>query len=388
MKNFDFHVPTKIIFGEGTVPRIGSEAKVYGKKLLLVYGRSSIKKSGLYDKVTASLKEAGLEIVEHPGVRPNPVLSHLHKGVEIAKKEKVDFILGVGGGSVIDESKGIAAGAVTDIDPWNFYIGKENIKGALPVLSILTIPATGTEMNNSSVVTNDETKEKVGFMNVNLYPKVSILDPTVTYTVGPDYTAYSAVDAISHLFEGYFTHTAGWLPIQDRIVEGLVKSIIESTEIILDNPEDYTGRATFMWCATLAWNGLAIAGIGDFAFPMHLLEHPLSGLYDIAHGAGLSITIPAWLTWMLDKDTGKIAQFAENVFDIKKGSQERKAKKGVAALKGWFDKIGSPTTLSAAGIPESDIEKITDLTVKLSEVWGMDNDYTREKIIELYRLCV
>ena len=388
MKNFDFHVPTKIIFGEGTISRIGEEAKAYGKKVLLVYGKASIKKSGLYDKVIASLKEAGLDIVEHPGVKPNPVLSHLHKGVEIAKKEKVDFVLGVGGGSVVDESKGIAFSAVSDVDPWNFYTGKDEIKAMLPVLTILTIPATGSEMNNSSVVTNEETQEKVGFMDGHLYPKVSILDPTVTVTVAPDYTAYSAVDAISHLFEGYFTNKAGWLPIQDRLVEGLVKSIMESTEIILKDPKDYSGRSTFMWCATLAWNGLCIAGIGDFAFPMHLLEHPLSGLYDIAHGAGLSITIPAWLTWMLDKDTSKIAHFAENVFGINKGSQDKKAQKGVAALKSWFEKIGSPTSFSAAGIPDSDIDKITDFTMKLAKIWGMDGDYTRDKIIELYKLCV
>ncbi len=387
MKNFIFHNPTKIIFGEGTVSQIGNEAKPYGKKVMMVYGVSSIKKSGLYDRVIASIQEAGLEIVEYSGVKSNPVLSHLNKGIELANKEKVDFILAVGGGSVIDESKAIAAGAMTDGNVWDFFTGDAEIKAALPVLTVLTIPAAGSEMNGGTVITKDETSQKYGFNDPHLFPKTSILDPALTFTVSPAYTAYSAVDAIAHAIEGYFTHKDEWAPIQDRLVENLVQTIMESTERILKDPRDYQGRATFMWAATLAWNGLATAGIGDLRVPMHLLEHPLSGIYDIAHGAGLSITIPAWMKWKSKKDVKKLARFAENVLGIKAGITELTAEKGISALKEWFDKIGSPTSFAAAGIPESDIDMIADNTRKLAEVWGL-NDYTKDVIIELYRMCL
>lgn len=387
MKNFIFHNPTKIIFGEGTVSQIGNEAKPYGRKVMMVYGVSSIKKSGLYDRVIASIQEAGLEIVEYSGVKSNPVLSHLNVGIELAKKEKVDFILAVGGGSVIDESKAIAAGCMTDGNVWDFFTGDAEIKAALPVLTVLTIPATGSEMNGGTVITNDETSQKYGFIDSHLLPKMSILDPTLTFTISPAYTAYSGVDAIAHAIEGYFTHKDEWAPIQDRLVENLVQIIMESTERILKDPRDYQGRATFMWAATLAWNGLATAGVGDIEVPMHLLEHPLSGIYDIAHGAGLSITIPAWMKWESKKDVKKLARFAENVLGIKAGSPELAAEKGIPALKEWFDKIGSPTSFAAADIPESDIDMIADNTRKLAEIWGL-NDYTKDVIVELYRMCL
>ncbi len=387
MKNFTFYIPTKIIFGEGTIPKIGHEAKTFGKKALMVYGKSSIKKSGVYDVVKKSLDEAGLEVVEHSGVRPNPVLSHVLEGVRVAKREMVDFVLGVGGGSVVDEAKAIALGVHSEGNLWDYYAGKATVKSALPILAVLTLPATGSEMNLFSVITNDETRQKVGLGDDHLYPKVSILDPTVTYTISKEYTAYAAVDVISHLIEGYFTGKAPWTPIQDRFVEGLVRTIMECYERIVRDPKDYQGRATFMWTATLAWNGLGTTGIGDFGVPMHMLEHPLSALYDIAHGAGLSITIPAWMTWASRKDSRKFAQFAQNIFNIRAESIEEAAQEGISALKGWFDEIGSPTSFRAAGIPAADIEKIAENALELAKVWGL-HEYTKELIIELYTLCV
>jgi alcohol dehydrogenase YqhD (iron-dependent ADH family) len=321
-------------------------------------------------------------------VKSNPILSHVQRGVDLAKKENVDFILAVGGGSVVDESKAIAAGAMMEGSIWDFLLGNTKIKEALPLLDILTIPATGTEMNPTFVVTNDQTNEKVGRGSDWLFPKVSILDPTVTVSIPADYTAYSVVDAISHLIEGYFTGEDSWTPIQDGYVESLVKTIIECGERILKDPEDYQGRATFMWAATLAWNGLGTSGIGDFGVPMHLIEHPLSGIYDIAHGAGLSITIPAWLTWKAQKNSSKIAQFGRNVFGIEEKDLNTAAKRSIEALRSWFDKIGSPTSFAKAGIPESDIEKITDIACKLAVAWEMDEEYTRDVIVELYKLCV
>jgi alcohol dehydrogenase YqhD (iron-dependent ADH family) len=388
MKNFTYHNPTKIIFGEGTVSKIGKEAKAYGKKALLVYGKGSIKKNGVYDTAVQSLREAGIAFTEYSGVKSNPMLSHLRGGVELARKEKVDMIVAVGGGSVVDESKGIAAGVKIKGDVWDFYLGNVEVKEALPVLDVLTIPATGTEMNPTSVVTNDETMDKVGRGADPLFPKVSILDPTVTHTIPPDYTAYSVVDAISHLIEGYFTGEDEWTPIQDGYVENLVRTIMECGERMKKNPKDSQARATFMWAATLAWNGLGVAGIGGFGVPMHLLEHPLSGMYDVAHGAGLSITIPAWLSWKVEKNSRKIAQFARKVMGIEEKDQDAAARKGIQALKAWYERIGSPVTFAQAKIPESEIDAIADKALALAETWGMDEYKNKNLIVDLYRRCV
>jgi alcohol dehydrogenase YqhD (iron-dependent ADH family) len=388
MKNFTYHNPTKIIFGERTVSKIGAESKIYGKRALLVYGKGSIKENGVYDTAVRSLQEAGIAITEYAGVKSNPLLSHLLGGVELARQEKVDMIVAVGGGSVVDESKGIAAGVKMKGKVWDFYLGNAEVKEALPVLDVLTIPATGTEMNPTSVVTNDETVEKVGRGADPLFPKVSILDPTVTHTIPSDYTAYSVVDAISHLIEGYFTGEDEWTPIQDGYVENLVRTIMECGERMKKNPSDAQARATFMWAATLAWNGLGVAGIGAFAVPMHLLEHPLSGMYDVAHGAGLSITIPAWLSWKAEKSSRKIAQFAREVMGIDEKDQDAAARKGIQALKAWFDKIGSPVTFGQAKIPESEIDAISDKALALAETWGMDAYKNKNLISDLYRRCV
>jgi len=387
MQPFVFHNPTRIIFGEGTVPQIGGEARPYGKKILLVYGRASIKRSGLYDRVMASLHEAGLDVIELPGVQPNPVLSHLRKGIALAKEAQVDAVLAVGGGSAIDTAKGIAAGAATDRDVWPFYCRTATVEAALPVLAILTLAATGSEMNGRQVVTNEETQEKFGFLSPLLHPRVSILDPTLTYTVPVNYTAYAAVDAISHLLEGYFTHGDLWTPIQDRYAEGLVKTIMETAERVLADRSDYQGRATMMWAATLAFNGLGIAGVGDVEFPNHMLEHPLSALYDVPHGAGLSVVIPAWMAFMARRNPGRIAHFADAVLGIRSGDDAAKAEQAAGRLRAWFEKIGSPVSFAQAGIPAADLERIVDKTVALSKVWKVTR-YSRDDIREMYRLCL
>ncbi|PID57772.1 NADH-dependent alcohol dehydrogenase [candidate division KSB3 bacterium] len=387
MQNFTFWNPTKIIFGEGTIQQIGEESKKFGKKVLFVYGKSSIKASGVYDKAVNSLKEAGLEIVEFSGVQSNPVLSHLREGIALAKREQVDAIVAVGGGSVLDESKAIAAGAQTDGDVWDFFLKKATVEDALPVLTILTLAATGSEMNPTGVVTNELTRMKTGISAPPLFPKVSILDPTATYSVPQNYTAYGAVDAISHILEGYFTGSDDWTPIQDRFVEGLVLSVMASVEKCLENPEDYQGRATLMWAATLALNGLPVAGIGKFMFPNHLIEHSLSALYNIAHGAGLSIVIPGWMKYASSRNSPKkFAQFAERIFGIQEASPESTAEKGIAALQAWFEKIGSPTTLAAGKIPEEEIGKIAENAAELALVWGIPV-YTHAVIEDILRLC-
>jgi alcohol dehydrogenase YqhD (iron-dependent ADH family) len=387
MKNFVFYNPTKIVFGEGTIEQVGEETKTLGKKVLFVYGKSHIRNTGLYDKVVKSLEDAGVDYVEFAGVKSNPLLSHTREGIQLAKKENVNGILAVGGGSVLDESKAIAAGAMTDGDVWDFFTGVKQIERALPLGTVLTIPATGSEMNGGMVVTNEQTKEKFGFMSEQTYPKFSILDPTLTYTIPANYAAYSAVDSISHLIEGYFTHNDEWSPIHDRYVEGLVKTIMESTERILANPNDYQGRATMMWAATLAWNGLGTTGIGECQIPNHMLEHPISGIYDIAHGAGLSIVIPAWTWWASERNPKRIAKMGREVFGSKQTDDIKAAQECSKGFKAWFDKIGSPTSFSSAGIEEPDFDALADQAITLGKIWGITN-YTKQELMEIYKLCV
>ncbi len=388
MKDFVFHNPTKIVFGEGTISGLGEEAKAYGNKVLLVYGMGSVKRNGVYDQVVASLGEAGIEIVEFPGVQPNPVLSHARKGVALAKETGVDAIVAVGGGSVIDESKTIAAGAVTDTDVWKFFTFEESMKDALPLLTVLTIPAAGSEMNGGMVITNEETSDKwaAGGSGSPVYPKVSILDPSVTHTIPASYVAFSAADAISHQLEGYMTHQDEWAPIQDRYVEGLVKSIMEATDKIVADPNDAQGRATMMWAATMAFNDLSSAGVGPIGFPNHLLEHPLSAIYDIAHGGGLSMVMPAWMTYAVRNGNKKIARFAREVFGVALEDDEAAAMEGIRLFKAWLKKIGTYTAFEDAGIPESDIDKITERTAVLANLWGL-TDYNADNIGEIYRMC-
>jgi alcohol dehydrogenase YqhD (iron-dependent ADH family) len=390
MQDFTYQIPTRIVFGRGAVSQIGELAGEYGKKALFLYGRSSIKRTGVYDSVAGSLKKSKIAFVEHGGVKSNPVLSHAETGIGIAKREKVDFILAVGGGSVIDEAKAIGAGVKSGGPLWDFYTRDRSVEAALPVVSVLTIPATSSEMNCTSVMTNEATGDKVGFSSKKIYPVISVLDPEITYTIPPEYTVYSGVDIISHLIEGYFTHKDPYVPIQEGFAEVLARVVIECTERCLDNPSDYQARATMMWAGSLAWSGLYVAGIGDIQVPNHLLEHPLSALYDVAHGAGLSIVIPAWMRYTKKENAPKFARFAHAVFGIPSGESadeiQEAAENGIEALKTWFVKIKSPVSFEDAGIPASDIDRITEQAVRLADIWGLDN-YTKDIIKAIYGMC-
>ena len=383
MKAFNLNIPTKVIFGNGeSAQSTGSAVASFGKKVLLTYGKESIKRNGTYGEIIDSLKAAGIdEITEFSGIKSNPSLSHLKEGIELARAQEIDVILAVGGGSVMDEAKGIAAGVFYDGDVWDYYSGQAAPQQALPVIAVPTLPATASEMNGGTVITHDTTKEKFGFMNELLFPKVAIMDPELTHTVPKDYTAYAGVDAISHLIEGYFTGDAKWTPIQDRYAEGLVKTVIEATDRILENPDDNEARSTMMWAATLAWNGLGVAGVGNMSFPNHMIEHPLSGRYDIAHGAGLSIVIPAWMRFAKSRYPEKLQQFAREVFGLDA------ADAGINALEQWFESIQSPTRLSAANIPAEDIPSIAEDALNLGSVWGI-TDYTHEDVVSILKSAV
>ncbi len=386
MQNFVFHNPTKVIFGQGTIPSIGRETAAYGHKVLLVYGSGSIKKNGIYQQVLDSLAEEKLAIVEHPGVCSNPVLSHIRQGIALAKEHQCQVICGVGGGSVIDEAKAISAGAKVEHDVWKFFTGKKSIKTTLPLTCVLTLAASGSEMNSGMVVTNDETRQKFGFANRHLYSKTSILDPEATFSVPADYTTYGAVDAIAHVLEFYFTTMVHPSPVQDRFMEGLVINAMESCNRVLLNHTDYAARAELMWTATLALNGLTAAGLGKVGFPMHLIEHSLSALYDIPHGAGLSAVIPGWMQYQANIAPQKFAQFGRRVFGLTKGSDLDLAIAGINKLKEWFEKVRSPVSLGALKIPQNEHAHIAQNAQALAKVWRM-REYDEKKIREILLLC-
>jgi len=379
MKEFVFYNPTQIVFGENQTKNIGRYLKC--KKCLFLYGGGSIKQNGIYDKVVESLKKYNVLFVEKSGVKPNPVLSFVYEAIELAKKENIDCILAVGGGSVIDSAKAIAAGFYYDGDVWDFFIDKAQIKQALPIYVVLTLSATASEMNSGAVITNEKTKQKFNIRGDALFPKISILDPTNTYTVPKNQVANGSVDAIVHLLEGYFTKQYPNTPIQDGFVETLVKTIISSTNQILEEPQNYDARANFMWSATLALNGLTTAGIGAYAFPNHMMGHSLSALYDIAHGSTLSIVFPAWLKYNKDKLAQRLQRFGKEVFGVDNQTQ------AIEKLEDFFASIGAPTKLKDVGLSQSDIEAIAQNAVSLAQKWGL-NEYTKDKIASILKFAL
>ncbi len=386
MHNFVFHNPTKIIFGKDTIRSIGKETATFGKKVLLVYGTGSIKNNGVYQQVVDSLLDAQLQIIEHPGVQSNPLLNHVHQGIDRAKTHNCEVICGVGGRSVIDTAKAISAGALVEHDVWKFFTGKKSIKATLPLTCVLTLAASGSEMNSGMVITNENKQQKFGFANRHLHPKTSILDPRATFSVPKNYTAYGAVDIIAHVLEFYFTTGVHPAHVQDRLMEGFVINTMRACNRILSNLEEYEARAELMWTSSLALNGLTAAGLGKVGFPMHLIEHPLSALYNIPHGAGLSAIIPGWMRFQADSTPAKFTQFAKRVFGLQNGSDQELAMGGIDALQKWFDAIDSPSSLQKLNVSPMDHAKIAQNALALAKVWRM-REYTEEIIKEILTHC-
>ncbi len=379
MENFTFFNPTKIEFGTGKEQMIGPHlAENSIKKVLLCYGSERIKHEGLFDIVSKSLAEKGIAFVECGGIISNPVISKVRDGIALARAHQVDAILSVGGGSVLDSVKAIAAGVCHNGDVWDLFIGKASVKSALPVFAILTLAATGSEMNPSAVVTNDETKEKFFISAAPLFPKVSIVNPALMQGVSRDYLVYSASDVIAHLIESYFTATVH-PKLPSRLVESLINTVIETTEALLADPADYNARAQFAWAATLALNGLTYSGAAGFSYPNHAIEHSLSALFNVPHGAGLSVVVPAWMRWYLDRNPAQFERFARNVFGVVTGEQ------GIAALVGWFDKIGTPTHLPQLGIQETDLPAIVENVQKNVRIFGIAETYTPEVVTAILK---
>ena len=315
MNNFIYNIPTKVYFGEDQLGNLGEELSKYGKKVLLTYGGGSIKKSGLYESIVKEVKSAGLELFEMSGIDPNPRVSSVNQGADICKKENIDVLLAVGGGSVIDCTKYIGAATYYDGDAWDILLQKAPVEKCLPIITVLTLAATGSEMDCGGVISNPETKDKIGLLFPVMQPKVSFLDPTNTYTVSRYQTACGAADMLNHIMEVYFNMDQD-LYMLDTVMEGLMKTIIKYAPIAMNEPENYEARANLMWTSSWAINGFVNGGKRQ-AWSCHPMEHEISAIYDITHGLGLAILTPRWLGYTLDDTTvSKFYQFGCNVFGI------------------------------------------------------------------------
>ncbi len=379
MNNFTFYNPTMIDFGKDKEKQIGQHLKNNNiNKVLITFGSDRIKHSGLFDTVVASLKEHDISFAEFGGIISNPILSTIYDGIKFAKENRVDAILSVGGGSVLDSSKAIAAGVKYEGDVWDFFSGKDKIKAALPIFSILTLAATGSEMNNGAVVTNEKTKQKWAISSVHTFPKVSVVNPELMQSVSKDYLVYSASDIIAHVIEIYFT--AKLQPeLQSRIVESIIKTVMSTTETLIAEPDNYAARAEFAWSSTLALNGLTKAGAMGYQYPNHMIEHSLSAIFNIPHGAGLSIVMPAWMKWYYKNNIKQFERFAREVFG------KETALEGIEAFETWLNKIGTPTRLAQVNIPTDDISNLVDNILDNAKYFGVAELYTREAVVAILK---
>lgn len=354
MNSFIYDIPVKVYFGRDQLCHLGEELGKYGKRVLMTYGGGSIKKSGLYDKVVGEIREAGLELFELSGIDPNPRIDTVREGARLCKEKGIDVLLAVGGGSTLDATKWMAAGACVEHDPWDFLDRSKlaPVEKALPVLDVLTLAATGSEMDGGGVITNPETSDKLGrIVSPTLLPKVSFLDPSVTYTVSRYQTACGSADILSHVMEQYFNMEPD-LYMLDCFMEGLMKTVVKYAPVAMERPEDYEARANLMWASSWAINGFATGGRQQ-AWSCHPMEHELSAFYDITHGLGLAILAPRWMEYCLDETTvSKYVQFGVNVFNIAPELEPMEiARKSIEAVSGFlFDTLGLKRTFTEIGI--------------------------------------
>lgn len=390
MNNFVFYSPTEFVFGKDTEGQVGELSQKYGaRKVMIVYGGGSAQRSGLLDRVKASLDKAGLSWCELGGVQPNPTDGKVYQGIELAKKENIDLLLAVGGGSVIDTAKAIAAGVPYSGDFWDFFEGKAKVEAALKVAVVLTIPAAGSEGSGNAVITKEATLQKLGIKVPGLLrPVFSIMNPELTYTLPPFQTACGAADMMAHIMERYFSNTPD-VELTDRISEGVLKAIIEEAPKAMKNPQDYGARANLMWAGMVAHNDTC--GVGrEEDWSSHALEHEVSAVYGVAHGAGLSVIFPAWLTWMTTHNLPKLVQFSVRVWDVPaEGNPEAVALEGIRRLRRFFSSLELPITFRELGIPEPDIDLLVNsLHRNKGELLGNYVKLTRQDTAEIYRLAL
>ena len=388
MNSFVYDIPTKVYFGSDQLGHLGDELKRFGNRVLLTYGGGSIKKTGLYDRVTAEICRAGLELFELSGIEPNPRVDSVRKGAELCRREKIDVLLAVGGGSVIDATKFIGAGTFYDGDPWELSTGKGEIKACLPIVTVLTLSATGSEMDTGGVISNPETKDKLGRLDPHMLPKVSFLDPVNTYTVSAYQTACGSADILSHLFEVYFNMQPD-LYMLDCFMEGLMKTVIRYTPVAIEKPDDYEARANLMWASSWAINGFVNGG-KEQEWTCHPIEHEVSAIYDITHGLGLAIITPRWMEYCLDETTvSKYRQFAVNVFGIDENEPPMSAAKAaIAKLSDFlFCTLGLKSTFSALGIDDSNFALMARKACEGKAIHGFKT-LTPDDVEKILRMCL
>lgn len=387
MNNFTFNVPTKICFGKGKIKELPKEILKISNKVLLAYGGGSIKKSGLYDTIISLFNDNNIEYVELSGIEPNPKIESVREGVKLCREHKLDAIVAVGGGSTIDCSKAIAATVDYDGDPWDVVVDSQKIKSAVPIFSVLTLAATGTEMNGNAVISNMAINDKKGMASDLVKPVCSILDPEYTYTVSKYQTASGVADIMSHIFEVYFSPVQG-ATVQDRISEGLLKVCIEYGKTAVDNPTDYDARANIMWASSLAISGLNGLGKGN-AWSCHSMEHQLSAYYDVTHGAGLAVLTPAWFRYVLSENTvDKFVEYGVNVWNIDSSLDKFEiANTAIDKTVSFFNSLNLPKTLGDLGI---DTEEHFDIMAEKSADEGLEYAYVplnKQDVINIYKSC-
>ncbi|MFC4303640.1 iron-containing alcohol dehydrogenase [Cohnella boryungensis] len=382
MNAFELYNPTKLVFGADKVGQLGELIEPYGKRVLLVYGGGSIKTTGLYDDVLFQLNKIGAAVFELPGIEPNPRLTTVNKGIAICREEKIEFILAVGGGSVLDAAKAIAAGALYSGDVWDFTIHKAVIQEALPLGTVLTLAATGSEMNGNAVISNWETKQKRALGSKQVYPRFSILDPKLTYSVPPNQTVNGIVDIMSHVFEQYFSLTTD-VPLQERFAESILLTVIENGEKALADGRDYDARANLLLSGTYALNGTLPNGVTtDWA--THGIEHEVSAIYDIPHGAGLAILFPNWMKYVYKERVGKFVQYAVRVWQVDPTSKsdDEIALEGIEATRAYFTRIGAPATLGELGIGGEHLDRMADEATRFGPI-GSFKPLTKEDVLRI-----
>jgi alcohol dehydrogenase YqhD (iron-dependent ADH family) len=390
LQPFTFCAP-KVVFGEGAIAKTGEETARIGKKALVVSFREAhVKSLGFWDKVNSSCAAAGVEVIPYFDVKPNPTMEHCAGAIEICKKEHVDVIVGLGGGSVMDSAKYIAMGALYDGDPWDFFCGKKKPGRALPTVMVVTNPATSSETNGTTVMNSLAHARKEGFASPILKPQCAILDPELTYGIPIRSTAYCCADIVSHLMESYIGSELDFTPYQDHFCEGGIRSIMEIMDRLLKDPRDPEARSILMWQASFAWSGFYDSGYGLHNSNIHILGHSLSNFYDTPHGAAMSVTILATLRYYLPKRAARYAQFAREVFGIRERDDVIAAQAGIAAMEAWFHKIGTPTTLREAGITDPGAcEKMAADAYQTAIAWGEAEHwgYTPDVCRAQFELC-
>lgn len=388
MNDFVYHIPTKVYFGTDQMQYLGEELKNYGKRVLLVYGGGSIKRIGLYDRVLAEVKGAGLELFECSGIEPNPRVESVNRGAAICKKENIDVILAVGGGSTIDAAKFIGAATLYEGDAWDIQIGKAQITACLPIITVLTLSATGSEMDAGGVISNPDTNDKVGRMHPLLLPKVSFLNPEYTYSVSAYQTACGSADILSHIFEVYFDMNKD-LFMLDTVMEGLIKTVIKYTPIAIAEPNNYEARANLMWASSWAINGFIDGGKVQ-EWSCHPMEHQLSAYYDITHGLGLAILTPRWMKYTLDETTAsRYHRFGCEVFGLDKNLPEFEvAQRAIELLSDFFFKtLGLTDNLTKLGIDENYFSDMAKKAVSGGVLEGF-KPLSANDVENIYKMCL